>query len=103
MEILNVPRRYGKSTRLIMNAVETGYPIIVGTESMKQYLYDLAKRITNKEIKIYSVYEFVDINTMKRDKNILIDELPLVLSILLNTNVKMATMTSSSLENYDIK
>ena len=42
MEILNVPRGYGKSTRLIMKAVETGYPIIVGTESMKQYLCDLA-------------------------------------------------------------
>lgn len=103
MEILNVPRRYGKSTRLVMKAVETGYPIIVGTENMKQYLRDLAKKITNKEIKIYSIYEFVNSNTIKRDKNILIDELPLVLSILLNTNVKMATMTSSSLENYDIK
>ena len=28
MEILNVPRGYGKSTRLIIKAVETGYPII---------------------------------------------------------------------------
>lgn len=102
MEILNVPRGYGKSTRLIMKAVETGYPIIVGTESMKQYLCDLAERITDKEVKIYSAYEFADIDAMKRDK-ILIDELPLVLSILLNTNVEMATMTSSSLERYGIE
>lgn len=102
MEILNVPRGYGKSTRLIMKAVETGYPIIVGTGSMKQYIRDLAERITDKEVKIYSAYEFADIDAMKRDKNILIDELPLVLSILLNTNVEMATMTSSSLERYDI-
>ena len=102
MEILNVPRGYGKSTRLIMKAVETGYPIIVGTESMKRYLRDLAERITDKEVKIYSAYEFADINAMKRDKNILIDELPIVLSILLNTNVEMATMTSGSLEKYDI-
>lgn len=99
MEILNVPRGYGKSTRLIMKAVETGYPIIVGTESMKQYLCDLAERITDKEIKIYSAYEFADIDAMKRDKN----KLPLVLSILLNTNVEMATMTSSSLERYGIE
>ena len=53
MEILNVPRGYGKSTRLIMKAVETGYSIIVGTESMKRYLRDLAEKITNKEIKIF--------------------------------------------------
>lgn len=68
MEILNVPRGYGKSTRLIIKAVETGYPIIVGTESMKQYLCDLAKNITDKEIKIYSAYEFASIDSMKRGK-----------------------------------
>ena len=102
MEILNVPRGYGKSTRLIMKAVETGYPIIVGTESMKQYLRDLAERITDKKVKIYSASEFAFIDAMKRDKNILIDDLPFVLSILLNTNVEMATMTSGSLERYDI-
>jgi len=70
---------------------------------MKQYLCDLAERITDKEVKIYSAYEFANIDAMKRDKNILIDELPLVLSILLNTNVEMATMTSSSLERYGIE
>lgn len=103
MEILNVLRGYGKSTRLIMKAVETGYPIIVGTESIKQCLDDLAKKITNKEIKIYSVYEFDFIDAMKRDKNILIDELPFVLSVLLNTNAEIAMMTSGSLENYGIE
>lgn len=102
MEILNVPRGYGKSTRLIMKAVETGYPIIVGTKSMKQCLSDLAERITDKEVKIYSVYEFTDLDVMKRDENILIDELPFVLSIMLDTNVEMATMTSGSFERYDI-
>ena len=70
---------------------------------MKHYLRDLAERITDKEVKIYSAYEFADIDAMKRDKNILIDELPLVLSILLNTNVEMVTMTSSSLERYGIE
>ena len=103
MEILNVPRGYGKSTRLIMEAVETGYPIIVGTESMKRYLRDLAEKITDKQVKIYSAYEFAYIDPTKRDKNILIDDLPLVLSILLNTNVEMATMTSGSLEKYGIE
>lgn len=105
MEILNVPRGYGKSTRLIMKAVETGYPIIVGTNSMKQYLRDRAKKITDNEVKIYSAYEFCDSNFKRTNsipENVLIDELPLVLSILLNTNVEMATMTSGSLEKYDI-
>ena len=37
------------------------------------------------------------------ENDILIDELPLVLSILLNTNVEMATMTSGSLERYGIE
>ena len=99
MEIINVPRAFGKTTNLIMRAVKTGYPIIVGTSSQKNVLKDQIKRITDKEVEVYTVFEFCDNNKFRgKDKpeNVLIDELPIVLSIMLNANVDMATMTSNS-------
>ena len=105
MEIINVPRAFGKTTNIIMRAVKTGYPIIVGTSSQKNVLKDQIRRITDKEVKVYTVYEFCDNNKFRgKDKpeNILIDELPTVLSVMLNANVDMATMTSRSIERYDM-
>ena len=106
MEIINVPRAFGKTTNLIMRAVKTGYPIIVGTSSQKNVLKDKIRRITDKEVEVYTIFDFCDNNKFRgKDKpeNILIDELPIVLSIMLNANVDMATMTSNSIEMYDIE
>ena len=107
MEIINVPRAFGKTTNLIMRAVKTGYPIIVGTSSQKDELKYQIRRITDKEVEVYTVYEFCDKDRFRgsskpRPENVLIDELPIVLSIMLNANVDMATMTSSSIERYDM-
>ena len=108
MEIINVPRAFGKTTNIIMRAVKTGYPIIVGTSSQKNVLKDQIRRIniTDKKIEVYTIFEFCDNNKFRgKDKpeNVLIDELPIVLSIMLNANVDMATMTSNSIEMYDIE
>ena len=108
MEIINVPRAFGKTTNIIMRAVKTGYPIIVGTSSQKDELKYQIRRITDKEVEVYTVYEFCDKDRFRgsskpRPENVLIDELPIVLSIMLNANVDMATMTSNSIEMYDIE
>ena len=107
MEIINVPRAFGKTTNIIMRAVKTGYPIIVGTSSQKDELKYQIRRITDKEVEVYTVCEFCDKDRFRgsnkpRPENVLIDELPIVLSIMLNANVDMATMTSRSIERYDM-
>lgn len=106
MEIINVPRAFGKTTYIIRKAVETDYPIIVGTDSHKSYIKDYIRRITDKEVTVYTVNEFCNEENFRgknRPENVLIDDLPLVLSMLLNSNVEMATMTSRSTEMYDIE
>ena len=105
MEIINVPRAFGKTTNIIMRAVKTGYPIIVGTSSQKNLLEYQIKRITDKEVEVYTIFDFCDNGKLRgkdKPKNVLIDELPVVLSIMLNANVDMATMTSRSIERYDM-
>ena len=104
MEIMNLPRACGKSTNIIIEAVKTGYPVIVGTNIQKLHLERRAEEITNNRISIYTVAEFCnDFCRGKIDfkpKKVLIDELPSVLRYLLNSECEMATMTSKSLEEY---
>lgn len=105
MEIMNIPRACGKSTNIIIEAVKTGYPVIVGTKNHKRLLERRAEEVTNKRISIYTVAEFCDDGFWQgkidfKPKKVLIDELPFVLSYLLNAECEMATMTSKSLEEY---
>ena len=101
MEIFDVPRCCGKTTHLIMEATKTGYPIVVGLQTQKKYLEETIKKITNKHVDVYTVQEIL--NMRNKPKNILIDELPSILNILLDCNVVEATMTSKSKEMYDIQ
>jgi hypothetical protein len=100
MEIMNLPRCCGKSTNIIIEAVNTGYPVIVGTNMQKRHLERRAEEITNKCISIYTVEEFLRGKIDFKPKKVLIDELPFVLSYLLNAECEMATMTSKSLEEH---
>ena len=105
MEIMSLPRCCGKSTNIIIEAVNTGYPVIVGTNTQKRELEYRAEKITNKRIYIYTEAEFCNDDFWKgkidfKPKKVLIDELPSVLSYLLNAECEMATMTSKSLEEY---
>lgn len=95
MEILNNPRGTGKTTIIVNKAIKTGYPILVGTECQKHFLESI-----EKYIKVYTVEEFIYMK--EKPEHILIDELPRVLYELLETDVELATMTSKSLEMYDI-
>lgn len=101
MEIFNVPRGCGKTTHLIMEATKTGCPIVVGLQTQKKYLEETIKKITDKHVDVYTVQEIL--NMKNKPKDILIDELPLVLNILLDCNVIEATMISKSREMYDIE
>ena len=101
MEIFNVPRGCGKTTHLIMEATKTGSPIVVGLQTQKKYLEETIKKITDKHVDVYTVQEILDMRN--KPKDILIDELPLTLNILLDCNVIEATMTSKSREMYDIQ
>ena len=96
MEILNNPRGTGKTTIIVNKAIQTEYPVLVGTENQKHFL----ESITKKRIKVYTVEEFIYLK--EKPEHILIDELPRVLYELLETDVELATMTSKSLEKYDI-
>lgn len=100
MEIMNLPRGCGKSTNIIIEAVNTGYPVIVGTNMQKRHLERRTEEITNKRISIYTAEEFLRGKIDFKHKKVLIDELPFVLSYLLNAECEMATMTSKSLEEY---
>lgn len=101
MEIFNVPRCCGKTTHLIVEATKTGCPIVVGLQTQKKYLEETIKKITDKHVDVYTIQEIL--NMKNKPEDILIDELPLALNILLDCNVIEATMTSKSREMYDIQ
>lgn len=106
MEILNVPRSFGKTINIIEKAIETGYPIIVSHETEKRRIQREAEKIFRKAVTVFTAKEFCDDNFwlgLGRPPKVLIDELPSVLKYLLDSDCEMATMTSKSLEDYDIK
>ena len=105
MEIIDVPRCFGKTNYLIHKSKETGYPIVVGTKSQKELLCEKAKDINIEIPEPITITEFLNYGYFREEKkpdNILIDELPNVLSNILGCNVKIATMTSYSKEYYDM-
>ena len=110
MEIIEAPRGFGKTRWLLYKSQETRYPILVGTNSDKEYLIENAKQhginiptpISVSELRVGNImgYDYFKINDVDK---VLVDELPHVLSILIGVDVEMATMTSSSRESYDRK
>ena len=79
MEIINVPRAFGKTTNIIMRAVKTGYPIIVGTSSQKNVLKDKIRRITDKEVEVYTIFDFCDNNKFRgKDKPENVERMPII-------------------------
>lgn len=105
MEIINLPRGYGKTTNIIIKAAKTGYPIITLYDAMRRCIERRAEEITNQKITVYTVAEFLDDDFWcdkidKKPEHVLIDELPFVLEELLGAKCEMATMTSKSLGEY---
>ena len=67
MEILNNPRGTGKTTIIVNKAIQTGYPVLVGTKNQKDFL----ENITEKRIKVYTVKEFIHLREKEKPKHIL--------------------------------
>lgn len=106
MEILNVPRGFGKTTNILIKAITTGYPVVVANRVFREDAKRRLGQITRKNIEIYTIKEFCNDDFWrgrKRPEKVLIDDLNVILREILNADCEMATMTSGSLEDYDIK
>lgn len=88
MEILNWQRGYGKTFRAIQEAKQRNLPLIVALDSQKRHIQE-----KDKDVEVYTVAEWRGKND---DRNVIIDELPIVLSQL-GLRTELATMTSTSL------
>lgn len=91
MEILNWQRGYGKTFRAIQEAKQNKLPLIVALESQKRHIQE-----KDKDVEVYTVIEW---RNKYDDRNVIIDDLPLVLNIL-GFKTELATMTSTSLGMY---
>ena len=91
MEILNWQRGYGKTFRAIQEAKQNNLPLIVALESQKRRIQE-----KDKDVEVYTIAEWRSKND---DRNVIIDELPIVLSQL-GLRTELATMTSTSLGMY---
>ncbi len=110
MKIINLGRCQGKTTRLLYASEWNDIPILCATYLQKQYLMDMAKRLGLQIPEPIYVGEMFKENSVM-DKDILIDEAPWVLQMLLKNmgmrgEVKAITLTSDELDelkNKDFK
>ena len=101
MKIFNLPRASGKTMRLLYASEFNNAPILCATITQKQYLMEKARNLGLKIPEPISVADVV-CNKLNRDtikdRDILIDEVPMVLQNLLNAlgmkgKVKAITLT----------
>ena len=104
MNIISLPRGNGKTTHLIKMSAETGIPILTHSRQSAVLIFDRAKElnlnipfvliIDNKTIiKFNNLCTGLPFTNIKDIKEILIDELDIVLKELLGCNVNTATIT----------
>lgn len=101
MKIINLPRGHGKTTRLLYASEFNNTPILCANQTYKQCLLDRAKELGLKIPEPITASEVVMCPIPKlniRDKDILIDETPIVLQSLLsylgmNGDIKAITLT----------
>ena len=101
MKIINLGRGKGKTTRLLYASEFNEAPILCATHQQKQYLVDMAKELSlniPEPIQVGEIYKRSNII----DKDILVDEAPIVLEMLLRNigmrgEVKAITLTSNGL------
>lgn len=102
MKIINLGRCQGKTTRLLYASEWNDIPILCATYLQKQYLMDMAKRLGLHIPEPIYVGEITKRNDTM-DDDILIDEAPWVLQMLLKNmgvkgEVKAMTLTSDELD-----
>lgn len=102
MKIINLPRGYGKTTRLLYASEFNNTPILCASQTHKQHLLDRARELNlsiPEPIKPSDVTMGSGIfKTSLRDQDILVDEAPMVLQSLLsclgmNGSIKAITLT----------
>ena len=111
MKIINLGRGQGKTIRLLYASEWQDIPILCATYTQKQHLIDTAKRfgLNIPEPIVASEIATSEIITSKAiDKDLLVDEAPLVLQNLLKSmgmrgEVKAIALTSDDKQNRDFK
>lgn len=101
MKIINLPRGCGKTTRLLYASEFNDTPILCSNQTSKQNLIDRAKFLNleiPEPILVSEITRGSATKTYLRDKDILIDEAPMVLQSLLNSlgmhgSIKAITLT----------
>ncbi len=98
MKIINLGRQQGKTTRLLYASEWQHIPILCATYQQKRYLMDMAKKLGLIIPEPIYVSEISKGDSVM-DKDILIDEAPWVLQMLLKNigmrgDVKAITLTS---------
>lgn len=93
MDIIDIPRGYGKTWMAINRAKETGYPIIVDTIYNKGLLIKRLHEYGCENIKVYTANEWIEMRNKLADQ-VIVDELPMVLSNLLGARVDLVTLSS---------
>lgn len=102
MKIINLPRGYGKTIRLLYASEFNQTPILCTTLISKQYLVDMAKQLNLNIPEPIAASELTGDGVRKTstlDQDILVDEAPMVLQALLSSlgmrgEVKAITLTA---------
>ena len=103
MKILNLGRGDGKTTQLVKYAAKNHVMILVGNKTSKYYVEDVAKDL-KLNVDVITVYDFNKIknkNKYNNVYNIVIDDVELVLSQLLNANINCVSTSCEVVEDVD--
>ena len=106
MKIINLGRGQGKTVRLLYASEWNDIPILCATGSQKQDLIDMAKRLglnIPEPIVTWEIQSNRIIGSRAAEKDLLVDEAPMVLRSLLHSmgmkgEVKAITLTSDELK-----
>jgi hypothetical protein len=94
MQIINVPRGYGKTNKLLKLAEENGYTIIVATLAKKNKLKEEILYNKYHRVSVYTAEEFIHgLNGARFSKNdkICIDDMDEVLQAIIGFDIVYAT------------
>ena len=104
MKIINLPRCYGKTTRLLYASEFLNIPILCATYAEKDYLVDQAERLG------LTIHEPIVASEITSDRirgsnatkmDLLVDEAPMVLQNLLNSLGMMGEVKAITLTDED--
>ncbi len=89
MKVINIPRNWGKTTELIRQSAQTGYPIVVPISTMVYAIRWKAEQMGLPRPVVLTVDELKQSNY----KKVYIDEVGFLLEDLLGVEVEAATVS----------